>query len=380
MVLDTKKQFAVILCNCGQPFQRERFKKHLQASSNKSQKGHGKEKGLHYCPKCNVWGNEHEIFAHGSCPRVSFPKADLRLILNRVEPPNREKLIETVAARKAQAEIKAAVATIEPKEKEWADLFGPPLSEDSSVEEPIAPKRSRVDLDSSVSSLSTAPSPNKTSTPLKHTSPPKQGVSTTSTTTKSAVHLPRQEAQHINITYEKNKLKGENERLKKTVASLNEEISVFKGKETLNKRLTERILELEASLKKEKEDRGEVKATLERERAEREKVEALLARERGERAEEVKSLHREFERQALKRKEEWEKQREEKDRILLHIELKGNRMARRHAESSPDASTCCYTNEDAQARCLHVEVSGYQTHTKVRNVRWPSGKLKVDKV
>ena len=129
---------------------------------------------------------------------------------------------------------------------------------------------------------------------------------------------------------------------------------------------------------------------------EREEWEAKRKREREEweaerytHAEEIRNLHKDFQNYLTKKKEQWAEERcriekkkkelggEEKDRVVIHVEVKGNKIGRRHEERSHEESIMCYSDETNQARCLHIEVSGYDTFTKVRNVRWPSGKSKL---
>ena len=394
MVIEAKRQFSVTSCNCGSVFQGDRFRKHVQGATAKGQKGHSKEVSVHYCAKCNVWGEENEVFKHPDCPRLSFTKADLRLIVKKVAPLARLELLKAkeekdvkaaVAAIESAAEgltdkevpaaegpsdereLAAAVASIQPAEKikadAWADAFGPPLSEDSD-EEFNPPKRRRHIVDLDDTRLTETPSP-RTSTPTKPLTQPSPPPSTTS---KSA-HLPRKTSEHINIVFQHNKIKDENHRLKKTIANLNQEIGIYKGKETLNKRLTEDV-------QRKNEQIAQMEALIKREREEREE-------ERKSRDETAKKEKETYEAEIQRLKNEWAKERArltkretDKDHVLIHCELINNRMNRRHAETSPDASTCCYSNEAAGAHCLHIEVSGRDTFTKVRNVRWPSGKSK----
>lgn len=394
MVSEAKKQFAVTLCNCGKPFQGDRFKKHLQQADSKFKSGHAKEKVVYYCPKCNVWGEENEVFSHPHCPRLSFAKADLSLILKRVVPESRVRLLKAASDKD---EVKAAVATItEPKvakdteaDTQWADLFGPPLSDDSDIINP--PKKRRiVDLDDSEGTL---PSPQKTSTPNNQPPPPSPPKSSS-----KSPHLPRTGAEEINLLYHHNKLKSENNRLKGTISSLNVEIGLLKGKETLNKRLsedlkvkTEAVRQAESLLAKEREEREKdkrrfeelVRKSQEDARRSTEEAEAIMKRAREEREKEkieakaeMVRLKKELEERLAQEKAKIVKRREEKDHVLIHVELADNKMRRRHAETSLEESTCCYSHPAEKVRCLHIEVSGIDTHTKVRNVRWPSGKSK----
>ena len=404
-----KKRLMVSLCNCGQVFQGDRFKKHVQAAAAKGHRGHAREAVTHYCPKCNEWGDENNDFTHALCPRFTFSKAELKLIIKKLTPPSREKFLKAfndTEAAKASEEAAAAVANVQaenPQVTEWEDIFGPPLSEDSDIElETPLKKRRLTDLDSTIASVAPK-SPLKASTPTKITSPPPPPPPPSTSTTKSA-HLPRTDASHINITYEHNKLKGEVSRLKKTIASLNEELGMKKGKEVLNKRLTDEVLflkeklaEVEASrvkergerekekmrhaakeeaLKRETEELAEARSklneevTLQTKRGE--EAEATLKREREEWAKEKKKLIEEI--TSLQGEVEERNREEKKDKVLIHCEIQDNEVKRRHEETSMEDSLMCYTNESTRTRCLHIYVSGYQTHTKVRNVRWPCGK------
>ena len=413
MVADAKKQFAVTLCNCGGVFQGDRFKRHQQAFQQRGHHGHAKEEQVHYCSKCNTWAGEMEVFAHPQCPRISFPKPELKLILKRVAPPSRERLLEAALSKernKASDEAKAAVAAISKEDVplNWENAFGAPLSDDS-LEDP-APKKKRVrrltDLDSSTSTSSEEPSPPlKTSTPTKHATIPSPSPPSSSTT----AHLPRKDAQHISTTYNHNKLKGEVNRLKNTIASLNTELGIYKGKECLNKRLTEelqakkeKVRELETALTKASEERQKIADTskTERERWEEEKrrlskaaeemeakSQSVMAKERELWKEEKRRMEKDFDAYLTKLKEQWAKEKsrlekrdeKEKDHVLIHVELKDGKARRRRAEMSLDESIQCFNNEAEQARCLHIEVTGYETFTKVRNMRWPSGKSKLVK-
>lgn len=358
MVLSNKTKFAITRCNCGKLFQGYNFKKHLQKVKNVNKQQHESENTVYYCPKCNEWANEGEVFSHPSCPYLSFPKSDLLQIIKKVSPISRHRLL-SAAEKEEEQEAEEAAANI------MDEIFGDVSSDSDKQPQPLT--RKRVDLDDSLDDSASSdfqPSKRHQSTPEKrhcpspsfpHVSPIKP-------------HLPSQQAVRVDILHAKNTLMDENCRLKKSLSQLQAELAIYKAKELMVKRLEEENRRKSAEAKTAQEGWKKEKDAREKEQREHEET--------------VKKLKTECERKMEETSEGWKKKLEKaegeeaKEYTLIHLELGNGCLKRRHAEYDPNCSTLCYSNETTKTRCVHVEVTGRNTFTRVRNVRWPcEGKL-----
>ena len=65
-----------------------------------------------------------------------------------------------------------------------------------------------------------------------------------------------------------------------------------------------------------------------------------------------------------------------REHYTIHMEVKGNRIGRRHVEMDDLEKTIhCYADPNNGTNCAHVQVRGFDTHVKVRNVKCDAPKV-----